>query len=164
MRFPSEKAFIDRKLRSDRRKRVYRAKKSLAKRKTVFPSYNRVKAWLVKAKTPLQNENFARKGENAFTERKRRSQRRKRFLPSENVPPIGEIASTVRKYLPQSRKRVYRTKTGLAKKKTLLSGEYDPRKMKTSPYTLLTCYNIVRKRENAFIERKRVSQSRNCYF
>ena len=55
-------------------------------------------------------------------------------LPSENVPLIGEIASTVRKCRrPQRRKRVYRTKTWLAKVETLISSEYVPRKMKTSP-------------------------------
>ena len=59
---------------------------------------NRVNAWLGKVKTPLESENVALIGENALIERKRRSQRRKRFcqansshakakmhLPSQNV-------------------------------------------------------------------------------
>jgi len=52
MRLPSENAFTERKCRSQRRKRD-----------------NRMKAWLGKAKTPLESENVARKGENAFIER-----------------------------------------------------------------------------------------------
>ena len=40
---------------------------------------NRVNAWLGKVKTPLESENVALIGESAFIERKRRSQRRKRF-------------------------------------------------------------------------------------
>jgi len=59
---------------------------------------NVVNTWLGKVKTPLESENVALIGENAFIERKRRSQRRKRFcraksslakakmhLPSQNV-------------------------------------------------------------------------------
>ena len=57
---------------------------------------NRVKTWLGKAKTPLQNENFARKGKNAFTKRKRRSQKRKTLLLSEDVHRKGENALTER--------------------------------------------------------------------
>jgi len=61
---------------------------------------NRVNSWLGKVKTPLKSENVALIGENALIERKRRSQRRKRFfraksslakakmhLPSQNVRP-----------------------------------------------------------------------------
>ena len=64
---------------SERGKRLYKAKTSLAKKKTQLPSENvlaegaygitrrnRMKTWLGKAKTPFK-KNGARKGKKAFT-------------------------------------------------------------------------------------------------
>jgi len=82
MRVSNENAFIDRKWRSERGKRVYRAKTSLSKAKTLLPSETvprkgvfRAKTVSLKAKAGLPSEDVARKGENAFTERKRGSLR-----------------------------------------------------------------------------------------
>jgi len=78
-------------------------------------------------KSRFPSETFAYKAENAFTERKRRSQKRNRVyrakfslakpktrLPSENVIGKGVLATT-------ERNRVYRAKISLAKAKTPFS-------------------------------------------
>jgi len=51
---------------------------------------NRVNVWLGKVKTPLESEKVARIGENAFIERKRRSQRRKRFCRAKSSLAKGK--------------------------------------------------------------------------
>jgi len=124
----SGNAFTERKRRSQRRIRYYHA--------------NRVKTWLGKANTPLQNENVARKGktlspnenvalkgektflpsetvtrkvENALTEPKRLTFKPITDLPSEDVPRKGENAFTERKRSTNRRNRVYGAKMSLAK-------------------------------------------------
>ena len=64
-RSQKRKTFTEQILRSERRKRVYRANTILAK-----------------AKSRLSNENIPRKGGNVSTERRRRTQRRKRLCRS----------------------------------------------------------------------------------
>jgi len=90
-----------------------------------------------RAKTRLSTENVGRKGENAFSERKCRSQRRKRF---------------------------YRVKTSLSKAKTLLPSETVTRKGVYRAKTVslkaiagLRSEDVASKGENAFTERKRGS-------
>ena len=87
---------------------------------------NGVNTWLGKVKTPLESENVALIGENAFIERKRRSQRRKnasaeRNLYSQRRKCVYQAKTWHQKALIASkcenvaRKGVYRTKTWLAK-------------------------------------------------
>ena len=90
-----------------------------------------MKTWLGKAKTPLQNENVARKGINAFPKRKRRSQRRKTHLPCETVPRKG------------------------------INDLTEPKHLYFKPMTSLLNEDVPRKGENAFAERKRSTKRRN---
>jgi len=67
-------AFTERKRRSQRRNSVCPEETSLPKLKTRSPNTTSH----LKRKTGLFSENVARKGENAFSDRKRRSYRRKK--------------------------------------------------------------------------------------
>ena len=117
---------------------------------------------VAKAKTLLPSEIVARKAANAYTERKRRSQRRIRAgLPGETKLKRGS----------ERLKRLYKTKTSLAKAKMLLPSETVPRKGENAltepkcltfkPITDLPSEDVPRKGENAYTERKRSTKRRN---
>ena len=134
------------KRRSQRFKRAYRAKIYLRKAKNPLPSENTKQMWLAKFKKRLPSEafacksenterfpseNVARKGENAFSERKRGSQRRKRvyrahaFLTKAKTftPNVARKVSNAfieRKRTSERRKSLYRAKTSVAKVKRIL--------------------------------------------
>ena len=78
---------------TERRKRLYKTKTSLAKAKTFLPS-----------------ETVARKGENALNESKRLT-----FKPITGLPSEEENALTERKHSTKRQNRVYCAKMSLAK-------------------------------------------------
>jgi len=100
-----ENGFTERKRGSQRHKCIYRVKPWLEEQKYAIDSITEIKhllhvrkrlyrekTSLSKAKTRLPSENVPRKGENAFTERKRHSRRRIRDYqakPNENVARKG---------------------------------------------------------------------------
>ena len=90
-----------------------------------------MKSWLGKDKTPLQNENVARKGKSAFTKRKHRSQNRKTLMLSETVTRKGEYALT------------------------------EPKRLAFKPMIGLPSEDDPRKGENALTERKHSTKRRN---
>jgi len=113
------------------RMRDYRAKTCLLTEngarigENAFSERNRdkqVKAWLGKAKTPLQNETVTRKSENAYTETKHLTFKDKWFTerrrPSQRRKRVYE-----RKRTTNRRNRVYGTKMSPAKAKTRLQNE-----------------------------------------
>ena len=148
-----------------RRKRVYPLKTCLPSGNTYAPAktwlvrVNRTKTWLTKVKTCLSRENVPRKDGNAFYREKRRKQRRKSIsrantrLYSENALTGGKIFN--------------RAKTSLAKRRFAI--ENVARKggnaftFLTKAKTRLPSENLPRKGEKAFIEGKRLSQTRNRF-
>ena len=116
--------FIERKHRSQRRKRDYPAKTSLPKAYTRLSRENVArksenaftdkKTLLAKSKKLLSSENVAHKVENALTEQSLRMKRRKRLYPLKTCLPSGNPYTPAKTWLA----RVNRTKTWLTKVKT----------------------------------------------
>ena len=122
-----ENPFTERMHRSQRRKRDFPAKTSLAKTCTVYRGktwHGKSKTSLAKSKTLLSSENVAHKVENALTEQNRRMKRRKRLYPLKPCLQSRNPYTPAKTWLA----RVNRTKTWLTKVKTCLSRENVPRK------------------------------------
>ena len=168
------RTFSERKRRSQRRKRVFRAQAWLPKAEARLPS----SCIPHKGKNVYPSENVHRKGgntsygekatqakakkslpsENTFTERKRVPRAKtwlakfQTRLSSENVPRKGEKAFTERKRLSQRRKGFCLKKVMFAKAKMCI--KHDNRAK-----TPLPSEEVLRKGKNAFNERKCGSQS-----
>ena len=109
------------------------------------------------------SENVGHKVENAIIERKRVFQAAT-HLSTENGVRKGENAFTQRKCRSQRRKRFYRVKTSLSKAKTLLPSEtltrkgvYRAKTVSLKAIAGLPSEDVASNGENAFTDRKRGS-------
>jgi len=110
-----------------------------------------VKAWLGKAKTPLESKkNVARKAVIAFTERKRHSQRRNRvktWLGNAKTPLQSENAA-----LSKAKKTLLPSEAVTRRGENALT---EPKRLTFKPVSGLPSEDIPCKGENGFTERKR---------